>query len=241
LGSFFAGVKAGTLSGILFVGVLAAFNVAMLYAFKPEVLTAIQQLNPVACPTVPVNGTSVEDCFASVVAVDVPFRAFVAFFVVLFYAGVFGMYYDSLPSRSPTIKGETIAAITGANLVFFGFSGYVFDFGSATATAVFLVLWTPVFGYFLGRLYKKYTRRVGFESEDPGLLRVVVDRRDLTGQEKTFAYTSSHKVRADLSSDASFKEWIVSGGITLEDSRSFETAMEITGDGALKGSVGKKY
>jgi hypothetical protein len=241
LGSFFGGIKAGTLSGILYVGGLAVFNVILLYALQADVLRAINQFNPTACPlTADVNG-SVHDCFDSVVSVDVPFIAFVAFFITLLYAGIFGLYYDSLPTKGPTGRGMVFAAIVGVNLVFFGYSGYVFNYQSALATVAFILIWTPVFGYLLGRFYKKYTRVVSFSSPDVDLLRVVVDGRDVTGKARTFATTSSHKVRAQVADDGSFSEWEASGGIKLEDPRSFETVMEVNGDGSLTGKVGKKY
>ena len=242
MGSFFAGIKAGTLSGVLYLGGIAAFNVFLLYALKPDVITLIQRsYSSICAPASSVNGTSVEDCFSSVVAVDVPYIAFVGFFVALLYAGIFGRYYDSLPGGGPTIKGETTAAIVVVNLVFFGFSGFFFDFAATAATGIFLVLWTPIFGYFLGRLYKKYTRVVEISSQDADSLRVVIDGRDYTGKSRTFALTSTHKVRAEIADDASFREWELSGGISIEDPRSFETLIEINGDGALRGKVTKKY
>jgi hypothetical protein len=212
LGSFFAGIKAGTLGGILYVGGMAIFNVVLLYALKADALVSINHSFPTACPLVPVAGSGVEDCFASVVAVDVPFRAFVAFFVALLYSGLFGIYHDALPRLGTAPKAMMVSAIVGASLVFSGFTGYVFDPRSAVATSVFLLGWTAVFGYFLGRLYRKYTRPVGFESQDPSLLRVVVDGRDVTGKSRTFATTSSHKLRADLREGASFREWEAGGG-----------------------------
>jgi hypothetical protein len=181
------------------------------------------------------------DCFQSVVAVDVPFIAFVAFFITLIYSGIFGLYYDSLPTRGPTIKGLIFGAIIGFNLIFFGFSGYVFDSESAALTGMLMLLWTPVFGYVLGRLYRKYTRVVEFSSQNPALLKVFVDGRDSTGRAKTFAATSNHKLRAEVAEDASFKEWEAGGGITLDDARSFETTMEVNDNGKLLGKVGTKY
>jgi len=247
MGSFFAGIKAGTLGGILFVAGLAAFNVILLYALKPDVLLAINQSNPAACPTVPnVNG-SVQDCFDLVVSVSVPFSSFVSIFVVLIISGLFGLYYDSLPGRSATIKGLFFGAILVFCMIFvvpllFGLGLiYAFNLSSGVATAAFLLCWTPLFGYLLGRLYKKYTRSVEFSSQDPGLLKVVVDGRDSTGREKTFAATSNHKLRADIVEGASFREWEATDGIALEDSRSFETTMEINGDGKIVGKVGPKY
>ncbi len=241
MGSFFAGVKAGTLGGILYVGGIAVFNVILLYSLKATVLVEISHSYPQSCPLTPSVNGSAEDCFSSVLSVDVPFVAFVAFFITLAYSGLFGIYYDSIPIRRATVKGLMAAAVVGFNLIFFGFSGYVFDSQSAVATAVMMIVWTPLFGFLLGRLYKKYTRVVEFSTQDEGLLKVVVDGRDATGRAKTFATTSSHKLRAEVSEDASFKEWEASGGVTLEDPRSFETGMEVNGDGAVKGIVGQKY
>ena len=242
MGSFFAGIKAGTLAGILYVGGLAIFNVVLLYALQADVLSSINQISPQQCPLVPnVNGTSVYDCFDSVVAVDVPFMAFVAFFISLLYSGLFGMYHDAFPGLSTTAKGIAAAAIIGGSLVFFGFSGYIFDTQSAAATSAFLLIWTAIFGYYLGRLYRRYTRTVSFESENQSMLRVMVDGRDFTGKSRTFATTSSHRVRAEVTEDASFREWDAGGGVTVEDSRSFETVMEVKDSGTLKGRVSGKY
>jgi hypothetical protein len=242
LGSFFAGVKAGTLSGLVYVGGMAVFNVIILYALKPDVLNLISSSYGSICGATATNSTaSIEDCFSSVVAVDVPYIAFVAFFVSLLFAGLFGRYFDSLPGKSQTLKAEAVAALVGVTLVIFGFSGFYFDPTAATATSLFLILWTIVFGYFLGRLYRKYTRVVEITSQDPDLLKVLIDNSDMTGKSKTFATTSNHKLRAELSDDASFKGWAADGGVTLEDARSFETVMEVNGDGHIDGKVNKKY
>ena len=241
MGSFFAGIKAGTLGGIVYVGAIAVFSIVVLYALKQDALKEIAQLNPTLCPMTPTVNGSAEDCFSSLVAVDVPFNAFLGFFIALLYAGIFGMYYDSFPGRSPTFKGLVVGAIVGFSLIFFGFGGYVFNTVSAVATLAAIVPLTVLYGYLLGRLYKKYTRKVAFTSQDVALLKIFVDRRDVTGKTRTFATTSSHKLRAEVSDDASFKEWAPSGGVSLEDQRSFDTVMEVNGDGALNGKVGKKY
>ena len=243
MGSFFAGIKAGTLGGVLYVGGLAVFNVLLLYALKADVLTAISQSYSQVCTTGPAlsNTSSLDDCFSLLVAVDVPYVAFVGFLIALLYAGIFGLWYERLPGKGPLVKGETLAAVVGFNLVIFGYSGFYFDYESGVATGAFIVGWTLVFGYVVGRLYKKYTRLVTFQSQDEGSLRILVDGRDFTGKARTFAYTSTHKVRAEVADDASFRKWEVSGGISLEDPRSFETAMEVSGDGLLRAQVGKKY
>jgi len=241
LGSFFAGIKAGTMGGILYVGGMALFNVVLLYALQADVMASISNANPVLCPmTATVNG-SAQDCFVSLVTIDVPFVAFVAFFITLIYSGLFGIYHDFYPRLGTAAKAMIVAVIVAVNLLFFGFAGYIFDTQSEVATSAFLILWTALFGYSLGRLYRRYTREVGFESEDTSMLRIVVDGRDVTGKLRTFATTSSHKLRAELGEDASFREWEGSGGVNLDDPRSFETVMEVNGDGALKGRVTSKY
>lgn len=243
MGSFFAGVKAGTLAGLVYLGGLAVANVGVLYALKGQVYSIIMTHFSEYCTSAPSGNStsSIPACFNSVLSVYVPFIAFIGFFIALLYSGIFGQLYEYIPGRSPVAKGELIAIVVGVNLVFLDLSGVFFNFTSAVmTTAAFLVL-TFVFGLILGRLYKKYTRTVTFQSDDSELLRIRVDRRDLTGKSRTFAATSSHKVTADLTEDASFKEWATSGGITLEDPRSFETVMEVNGDGLLKAHVSKKY
>ena len=209
MGSFFAGIKAGTVGGIIYVAGLAAFNVILLFALRHDVLIAINQSNPVYCPEVANANGSVQDCFNLVLSVSVPFISFVSIFVVPLFFGLGLIYAFNLPSD--------------------------------VATAAFLLGWTPVFGYLLGRLYKKYTRAIELSSQDPNLLKVVVDGRDCTGRVKTFATTSSHRLRAEIAEGASFREWVASEGIALEDSRSFETTMEVNNNGRVVGNVGPKY
>ena len=93
----------------------------------------------------------------------------------------------------------------------------------------------------MGRLYRRYTRLVKFESLGEGSLRIIVDGKDYTGKARTLATTSTHKVRAEVAEDASFKEWEGEAGIAIDDPRSFETTIEISGDGTLKALVAKKY
>jgi hypothetical protein len=242
MGSFFAGIKAGTITGVLYVGGMAVFNLIILYALKQDVLSQISsQYAQICTQGGPGNATVYQDCFDSVVSVDVPYIAFVAFFITLAYSGVFGLYYDSVPGGTPAKKGVAIAAIIGANLVFFNYAGFYFDTTSTVATTTFVIAWTVVFGYLLGTRYKKYTRAVQIQSQDAALLKVMVDGRDVTGKTKTYAATSNHKVRAEVADGASFKEWVVTGGLSLEDNRSFETVMEVNGDGTLKGVAIPKY
>ena len=232
MGSFLAGIKAGTLAAIVYVGGIALFTVLLWYALKPDVLAAISKTD--LC-----SGESLEGCFSLVLSYDVPFLAFIGFFVALVYAGVFGVVYDRLPG-GPVIKGELIAGVVGLTFVLFGFIGLYFDYESAVAIAVFFLAWTVVFGYTLGKLYKRYTRLVSFESEDPAALKVLLDGKEVTRKARTLSLTSTHKLKADVAEGSSFKEWVSSGGISLDDSRSFETTFEVNGDGLVRGRVGRK-
>ncbi|MDA4125004.1 MAG: hypothetical protein OK438_06110 [Thaumarchaeota archaeon] len=240
MGSFFAGIKAGTLAGTVYLGGFALFNVLLLFALKADALAIISQNFSQSClPATP--GTSVEDCFDSVVAVYIPLIAVIGFFVALLYAGLFGRFYERIPGRTQLFKGEVIAVVVGLSLLFIGLTGFAFDYIARVSLGVFFFVWTVLYGYFLARLYRKYTRLVRFESQDPTSIRVLVGRKDYTGKAVTLAHTSTHQIRAEVADDASFKEWTVSGGITVDDARSFETAMEIGGDGLLKVQGGKKY
>ena len=240
MGSFFAGVKAGTLGGIVYVGGLAVFNALLLIGLKHEVL-GYPSFYQMCSPGAQGNVTALNQCFSVVLEIYVPFIAFIGYFIALFFTAFFGLWYERIPGRGPVGKGEIMAGVIGIALVYSGFYGFSFNFDSEAATGAFLVAWTIFFGYVIGVLYKRYTRSVAFQTPDPSLLKILVDGKDFTGKTRTFATTSSHKVRAELADDASFKEWEVSGGVNLEDARSFDTIMEVNGDGLLKGKVGKKY
>ncbi len=245
MGSLLGGVKAGTLGGIVYLGGLALFNVGVLYAFQGDVVRALSQApyNQFCIATGVSNSTftgTPQDCFDSVVTILIPIAAFLGFFIALAFASLLGTYFERLPSRA-VVKGEVMAAGTGLVLFLVGASGEYFTDSTGYLVNGFFIAWTAFFGYLSARLYLRYTRRVDFDSQDPKLLRVLVDGRDLTGKWRTFATTSSHKIRAEVTSDASFKEWEGTGGVSIEDNRSFETVMEVKDAGTLKANVTDKY
>ena len=245
MGSFFAGIKAGTLGGIIYVSGTAFFLVAMMYVFRADANSSLlRSFNQICVSGQPINSTttgSVGDCFDSIVQGLIPAGATVGFFVSLFYAGAFGVYFDYLPGKSALLKAEPLAVVCGLSLLVIGLGQLFSDFSFGVALYAFFAAWTVLFGVILGRLYTRYTRVVRFQSENPDLLRVIVDGRDFTGKSRTFATTSNHKLRARVSDDTSFKGWAASGGVTLEDPKSFETVMEVNGEGSVNGKVGKKH
>jgi uncharacterized protein DUF6789 len=237
-----AGIKAGVIAGIAYIGTLAAANLVLLYVSRQDILNYITSNFSLVCsPVNSVNATSIQDCFNSLAPVYLPFIAFFGFFVTLVYSAVFGRLYDRLPGRSPVLKGMTVAPLAAITLVYFQLLGFTFELSATEALVVVLLVSTIAYGILLGRFYKRYTRLIQFVSEDESGLRIVVGRSDLTGKTCTLAANSSHNIEAKVSDDSSFKGWSVSGGVAVEDAKSFETTMEVNGDGLLKGLVAKKY
>jgi hypothetical protein len=85
LGFTLAGIKAGALAWVTYVGGNAIANVAVLYAFKPDILSSLSQLASRASAA-SINSTVVEAppyCLNTIVAVAIPIEALLAFFVSL--------------------------------------------------------------------------------------------------------------------------------------------------------------
>jgi Family of unknown function (DUF6789) len=237
LGSTLAGVKAGVIAGIVFVAAVALVNVVLLYVFKSDAMSLIGNAYPTQCPLAPTNSTvSAEACFTSVIQVDIPIYAFQSFLISLFIAGIFGRLYETLPGSSANTKGITVASIMAVTYILLGLPGVSFEYSDTVILNVAFIVLTMLYGLGLGRLYKRYTRAVEFATDDPDV-RVLVDRKDLTGKSRTFAKKSTHEL--SVKGESGFREWVVSGGVTVEDPHSYETTMEVEGDGLLKASTKK--
>ena len=224
---------------MVYVAGLVGFNVALLFVFKSDALAAISASFGGSCAVVPGSDQiTVEQCFDALVSIYPEYLGFICFFVVLPIAGAFGWENDALPGRSAVAKGEVAAVASGVALLGLGLTGPQFTQIVAVLLGSFLVVWTLLYGFVLGRLYERYTRRVKIDSSGIDGLRVTVDGKDLTGRERTFAAKSVHRLRAEVSGGRSFKGWSVSGGVTLDDARSFETEMEVNGNGLVRGEAG---
>jgi hypothetical protein len=242
LGSMLAGVKAGVVAGIVYIGILVLANLGVLFFAKQDILTYITNNFSLVCsPVSSVNSTSIQDCFNSLAPVYLPFIAFVGFFVTIVYSAMFGRMYDRIPGSGPVFKGLLVAPLVAISLLFFQLIGFTFELSVTEALVVVLILATFAYGFLMGRFYKRYTRVIQFVSDDDSALRIIVGRSDLTGKTTTMAANSVHNIEAKVTEDMSFKGWSVSGGVTVEDSRSFETTLEVKGDGMLKGQIAKKY
>lgn len=237
-----AGIKAGVVAGIVYIGALVLTNLGILYFAKQDVLNYISSNYSFVCsPVSSVNSTSILDCFNSLAPVYLPFIAFVGFFLTLGYSALFGRMYERLPGAGPSFKGLLVAPLVAISLLFFQLIGFTFELSATEALVVVLIAATVAYGVLVGRFYRRYTRVIQFVSEDDAALRIIVGRSDLTGKTMTLATNSLHNIEAKVTEDSSFKGWSVSGGVSVEDARSFETTLEVKGDGLLKGQVAKKY
>jgi hypothetical protein len=239
LWSAFAGVKAGILAGIVFSGSIGIFNVILLYVLKQDVL---QFTSGSGCAGIVAGGgvPTPEECFNLVVTIYIPFFIFLIFIISLFFAASYGRFFEYIPGRGYRTKSTSVALALLILLLVLGLGGISFEFVARISILVFNLFMAIVYGFVLGGLYRRYTRLVEFVSPDPSSLVIRVDGKNFTGKKRTFSLRSSHSVKAITSGGRSFKEWAASGGVTIEDSRSFETSIEINGDGMLKAALIQK-
>jgi hypothetical protein len=241
LGSAFAGVKAGILAGIVFAGSIGLFNVLLLYALKSDVLQFLSANLPSTCGGAAGSfRPTPEECFSSVILVYIPYFTFLAFVISLVFAAAYGILYEHLPGQSQRVKAASIGLLLLIALLYFGLAGLSFEYTARIFISFFDLAATVVYAVILGGLYRRYTRSVEFVSQDENSLKIVVDGRNLTGKTRTFHLRSSHEVTGETSDDSTFKEWAISGGVSVEDPRSFRTTIEVNGDGMLKGFSSKK-
>jgi len=242
LGSAFAGVKAGILAGIVYAGSIGLFNVLLLYALKGDVLQFLSANLPSTCGGVVAGGSlpTPEECFSSVVLIYIPYFTFLGFVISLVFAAAYGILYEYLPGQSQRVKAASIGLLLLIVLLYFGLAGLTFEYAARVVISFLNLAITVVYAFILGGLYRRYTRSVEFVSQDENSLKIIVDGRNLTGKTRTFHLRSSHEVKGETSGDSTFKEWAISGGVSIEDPRSFKTTIEVNGDGMLKAFSSKK-
>jgi hypothetical protein len=229
LASALAGAKAGILGGIFFAAFIGLCNVAILEAFSSSVLTAFSTNS--LCNTAT---STPQDCFSTLLTTYIP--SLVVFPVAvsgILFGGLYGSYFEFLPGQGYRIKAA--AAGMGALLMIlaFGVAGVTADQTQRVLMYGFDVVGMIGYTLIIARYYQKFTRQVEFSSPNPQKLKITVDGKDLTGKVRTLAVHSNHTIRAPSTSGA-FKEWHVSGGVSVLDSKSFETTMRVDGDGLLK-------
>ena len=229
MGSGLAGAKAGILGGIFLGAAIGISNIVLLEVFSSDVLQFLAG-NSSLCP----NTVTPQDCFSTTLYVSIP--TYVMFPVAVFgviFGGLFGAYFEYLPGVGYRIRALSIGLGLLVSILFFGVGGETLPGTTrAVMSALDLVL-VVAYTLIVSRFYRKFTREVEFGSARPKELKVLVDGRNSTGRMKTFALNSTHKVRAE-GDGRGFKEWLVSGGVSVEDTKSFETTFKVEGNGLLK-------
>ena len=242
MGSAFAGVKAGILGGMVYAGSIGIFNVLLLYGLKGDVLQFLSTNLSSTCGGAVAGGSipTAEECFSSVVLIYIPFFSFIGFIISLIFAAAYGILYEYLPGHSQRVKAATIGSLLLIALLYLGLAGLSFEYVARVLLTFFDLGITVVYAFILGGLYRRYTRSVEFVSQDENSLKIIVDGRNLTGKTRTFHLRSSHEVRGEATGDGAFKEWAMSGGVSIEDPKSYATTIQVNGDGMLKGYFSKK-
>jgi len=223
-----AGAKAGILGGILFAALAGLVNWALLEAFSS---TTLQVLSTISyC-----SGTSgtPQLCLSTLINTNIPTLAVLQGATGILFGALYGMYFEFLPGQGYSMKAVAAGMAMLIVLLFFGLAGITVD--RTQQVIMYATDIVGMLGYTLiiARYYKKFTREVEFQSPDAQRLKITCDGKNYTGKLKTLAVHSTHKVRAP-SESGTFHEWLVSGGVTVLDSKSFETTMRVDGDGLLK-------
>jgi hypothetical protein len=227
LGSGLAGAKAGILGGIFLAAAIGVFNIALLEAFSPAVLQVLA-----ASPSC--SGSAAQGCFSTLLSVSIPtYVMFPVAVLGIMLGGIFGVYYEYLPGLGYRVRAAGVGLGLLIIIFFFGVAGETADPTQKAIMSAFDFGAVIVYSLIIARYYRRFSREVKFESPRPGELKILVDEHDYTGKTRTFTFNSTHKVKAS-GDDRAFKAWLVSGGVSVDDPRSFETTIKVEGDGLLK-------
>jgi hypothetical protein len=176
-----------------------------------------------------------QDCFSTLLTADIPSLVIFPIAVLgILFGGLYGLYFEFLPGRGYRIRAVAAGMGMLVMMLVLGVpSGITSDSTQRFLMDAFDIAAMLVYAVIIARYYRKYTREVEFVSPDPKKLKITVDGKNFTGKLKTMSLHSTHTVRAPSESGA-FHAWLVSGGISVLDSKSFETTMRVDGDGLLK-------
>ena len=234
MGSILAGLQAGAVAGLYFAASVSVFNVLILLSFKSDVFAALETTTQ--CSTAVPAGQvgSVQYCFSQLLFPGIPLYDFVRTLVIaIFFAVSIGIYFDYIPGRSYLQKTLLVSFIMLLAMLFLGLYGLVADGLQEILMVTFELVGAALYAVIFAQLYRRFTREVEFQSQKTNLIKIMVDKRDLTGRKRTFLANSTHHVEA-ISEGKPFKGWLTSGGVTVKDPREPKTTIEIIGNGLLK-------
>lgn len=207
------------------------FNAALLEGLRG---TSIADLGKVsACNTVTMTPQA---CFSTLLYPNIPLAVVLTGAVLgLLFGVLYGMYYEYLPGNGYPIKAVGLGLLLLVFMIIVGGAGN-YTATDETELAILRAFDTVAmlgYAFILSRLYRRLTREVQFDSPSPDKLKISVDGRNFTDKTKTLGIHSSHTIKAPQEKGL-FHQWLVSGGVTVEDPKSPETKMKVDGDGLLK-------
>jgi hypothetical protein len=222
-----AGAKAGILGGIFFAAVAGLANWGLMEAFSSAALQVLSTIS--YC-----SGTGgPQACLSTLINTNIPTLAVLQGASGILFGALYGMYFEFLPGNGYRIKAVAAGMLMLVVLLFLGLAGITID--RTQQVIMYGVDVVCMVGYVVitAHFYREYTREIKFVSPNPEKLKITVDHKNYTGKTKTLSFHSNHTIRAPSESGA-FHAWLVSGGVSVLDSKSFETTMRVDGDGLLK-------
>ena len=199
-------------------------------AFRGPVLSSLQTVSACQAPV----GTPPE-CFSKLIYA-VLYAVFLPFWVSgIFFGALYGIYYEFIPGHGYPVRAFGLGTAMLVVMLLLGLHGIIIV--DAQGPVLLVAELFGMFGYsaVLARYYRRRTREVRFESPDRKKFKISVDGKNFTGKVKTLYFHSTHKLEA-VPEEGSFHSWLVSGGVSVLDSRSSTTVMKVDGDGLLKAS-----
>lgn len=226
----FAGAKAGLAGAAFFTAAVGLFNFAFLEALKS---TSLADLSKVAgCTTAP---HTPEGCFTNIIMNYIPYVVLLPSATLGVLFGVlYGMYFEYIPGKGYGVRAIGMSLIFLIALIVVGAAGNytATDDTELSTIRAFDTVAMICYAYILSKLYRRFTREVEFESPNSERLKIIVDGRNYTDKRRTLSLRS-HKLKA-TADKGTFHQWLVSGGVKVEDPKSPETTMIVEGDGLLK-------
>jgi hypothetical protein len=235
LGSIVGGLKAGIVASLYFAGSASLFNALILLSFKSDVIAYLETNSPTQCSSAVAAGLagSGEACFSTLLYSGIPFYDFVRMLIIaVFFSVSIGIYFDYIPGGTYTRRTLLASLIMLIVMFFLALDGLVTDGVQQLLMISFEIVGAVFFAVIFAQLYRKFTREVEFQTQKTDL-KIKVDRRDVTGRKRTFTTNSTHKIQA-ASEGKPFREWLVSGGVSVKEPKESETTIKIIGDGLLK-------
>ena len=206
----------------------------MLLAYKSQVLATLAKYETTNCAgSGPASQPgSAEYCFTALFTGPVLFFFLELLLIAFFFAIAYGLYFEVLPGGFSYLRKSILISLIMLVAVLFAVTPVVGDLQQLVIVLAAEVVLASVLSLVQARLYRRFTREVEFQSADPAV-KIMLGRRNYAGKKRTFAVGSKQAVEA-AAEGKTFRSWLVSGGVTVDDAKSPSTSFHVNGDGLLK-------